>query len=117
MADLKRLRALIEAATPGPWRSKVNYYGGAFLCAGEHYGVEVADVCTRRGVGSQQACEANAALIAELRNAAPALLDAAERWAMLCEMADADPELRTFVGNAREVIEHKMREREERGRR
>lgn len=83
---VKRLRALLENATPGPWRMARNYYGGAFINAGTN--TDIADVLSRRGVESQEQCEANADFIAEARNALPDLLAAADLLCRLERMND-----------------------------
>ena len=70
--DVAALRKLHEAATPGPW---------------ERFGVSINPRAQHQGSGPERAAKSasfatayrsDAAFIAALRNAAPALLDAAE---------------------------------------
>ena len=90
-AQVERLRDLLGKATPGPWTANTDHtrkreYGGGITMwetpvqvgAPENMGNTIASV----GMGGPGAIhsgrddvEANATLIAELRNAAPALLD------------------------------------------
>lgn len=79
--DSRGLRALLAAATPGPWTEGIDgnlrIYGPD--CSGEHSGL-LAIVYKGRP---------NVSLIVALHNAAPALLDAAEeRDALRAEIAD-----------------------------
>jgi DNA repair exonuclease SbcCD ATPase subunit len=93
--DTERLRELLEKATLGPWEAD-----RAVVYVGRQGGLEV-DGCARwwgfdlryvpRG-------EANAALIAELRNQAPALLDALTAAEARADKAEAErDELRAAI--------------------
>lgn len=81
MVDVDKLELLLGEATDGPWKAgrmdMVSYHGDG---AGPFKNVYVgsAEDATLReiacGLGSEDECRSNAALIAELRNAAPALI-------------------------------------------
>ncbi len=100
---IARLRALHEAATPAPWDAAA--IGGRKVPAAVFVADrDVAHVYTGTGPGrmvAQAFAEdeghiANAALIAAMRNALPALLDVAEaaaviaQWTTLIEPLDHD---------------------------
>lgn len=71
--DIKALRALHEAATPGPWTSTERNYGHAVAVVGSGWRVALCD--TQRPDRNA----ADAALIVAAVNALPALLDRLER--------------------------------------
>jgi len=71
--DLEDLRRLHEAATPGPAEVRIRD-GEARLVIGKD-----SATIAWCGHGNKQRAEANAALIAAMRNALPYLLELAER--------------------------------------
>lgn len=77
MTDIESLRALHEAATPGPWEETV--------LGSEGYDVRAPGPTKRRlrvarcGYEAWEVDRANAELIAAMRNALPDLLDELER--------------------------------------
>lgn len=75
-AGLAKLRALCEAATPGPWHLG-GQWDGKTHAVNDGYDLGVADAYPSR-VGNEPLV-ANARLIAAARTALPALLDALER--------------------------------------
>lgn len=88
--DTAALRTLLAKATPGEWKADrwfVN--GGNGLVAEAFDGTSDS----RRNLQHEKD---NAALIAALHNAAPALLDAADRWAQVVAMRE---ELHRRVNN------------------
>ena len=91
--DRARLRALLEKATPGPWRSGRSdmttlstdeaspFYKNIYVTdprGGTHLGHDLPFIVAR-GQGDEAECLANAALIVAAVNALPALLDECER--------------------------------------
>jgi hypothetical protein len=83
---IDRLRELDSAATPGPWRT---YHDGLTLDGEERQLVsEVADD-TDYGAVAKWMTPADAALIAEARNALPKLLAIAEAARMVSQWHDS----------------------------
>lgn len=95
--DLERLRALCEAATPGPWCSAsvpdlssrediIRMLAEQWVCGPDSVENECLHVLAGRGEDERSACvtgngpdrRANARFIAAARNALPALLDEVE---------------------------------------
>ena len=74
-AELKRLAELEKAATKGPW---MRDHMGAFIFTQETDGSCGDMVFEVRGYGANLPGTANAAFIAELRNAAPGLIEVAQ---------------------------------------
>jgi hypothetical protein len=77
-----RLRELHEKATPGPWST--NHRGGDISARIRGHEVQVALACGQGAMWDERddaaaIMRANAELIAELRSALPAILDALER--------------------------------------
>lgn len=68
MTKLEQLRALLKAATPGPWR-----YSKPYVRYGQRH-----IICEVRGQGTVADYDKNALLIAAAVNALPHLLDVAE---------------------------------------
>lgn len=81
MKLLERLRALEQAATPGPWKHDL---GNADV---EGPRPERAEVCVRGEHGNYHA---NLELIAAVRNALPLLLDVAEAVERFRDDADGE---------------------------
>ena len=83
-ADLATLRRLLAAATPGPWRKTKNTLAHVVTDA-EEYLCRVcacgsADSSVPMPPDSMRRWNDDAALIAALVNAAPKLIEMAERW-------------------------------------
>lgn len=88
MTDLPRLRALAEAATPGPWIVvEDDTYGRGAIC----YGIVRPmpdgrdETIVETDAGAYPPDPATARLIAESRTAIPALLDRVEELQRECE--------------------------------
>lgn len=82
--DIARLRELLAKATPGPWgveRTDKDNWIGPMRRSGDGKVAEIVCDTDRNGLYPEylQRNDANADLIAALRNAAPALLDELER--------------------------------------
>ena len=89
--DRARLRALVEAATPGPWQeSRFVHHRKYSRMSAEWVAERYADeACTVRGPGevgtgacnpvAKTSCKEDASFIAASRTAVPALLDEVER--------------------------------------
>ena len=75
---IERLRELEQAATPGPWQSHVDSRRALSVLDGSSIPYRVAAIPKRDYWPLDGAGEANAALIAAMRNALPALLAAAD---------------------------------------
>lgn len=74
MVDIEKLRALLAAATPGPWKASIYYDDGQ--PSGVDVESESGSVCDVRG---RQLATEDAAFIAASRDALPALLAEVER--------------------------------------
>ena len=83
--QIAELRAALAKATPGPWRTfaGINDDGVWAACGPEHEADYDADETNEPGDRAEQAAQRDAELIALMRTALPALLDAAERCAKL----------------------------------
>jgi len=103
-AQRRVLEALEQKATDAPWLRDPAEYAAVLVDHADGTGAYVADC--EVGGHTEDAQQANAALIAELRNAAPALLDAARRCA---KMEEALGQIRDGAPNAVRVARAALR--------
>jgi hypothetical protein len=128
LTRVARLRALLAEATPGPWAYEFVSLDDNSWCIGltepEHAG-EIEEVYNEESEHFDEkpeviefVCEsgasenrADAALIAESHNALADMLDAAERWALLAELAERGNVRVISMQDAIEAVEREARER------
>lgn len=77
MSDLDELKALAEAATPGPWQNEADQYGRPKIK--DSNGWTLADLCTLAPNGPRFKAPHDAALIVAAVNALPDLISRLEK--------------------------------------
>lgn len=110
--DIQRFRDLLRRATPGPVEVHRNDRdSGKFSFQVQSYGT--GDVlCNHEEYDSKRA-RWDAELHAEMRNALAEILDAAERWTVLCELADRGETMCDALAlSGRNVVESELKRRE-----